>query len=69
MNDTRYHDLVVQALPLLTRRWVCYVVRSGYHNGAHCNAREPHDQSWGCGYRSELRVSLTDEQVEQLQSR
>lgn len=49
----------------LDRRWVCVVVRSGYHNGAHCSPRDPHSaEAWGCGYRTECRISLTDEQME-----
>lgn len=51
----------------LVRRWVCAVVRSGFHNGAHCDAYDPHDKAWGCGYRTE--VSLTDAQVEQLKAK
>lgn len=48
----------------LDRRWVCYVVRSGYHNGAHCTPRDPHGATWNCGYRNEFNVSMTDEQME-----
>lgn len=42
---------------LFTRHWVCGVLRSGYHNGATCNERDPHD-GWGCGWR--LEASLPD---------
>ena len=53
----------MRTFPLLRdsfiRRWVCQVVRSGYHNGAHCTPDDPH-YDWGCGYRVE--ASLTDEQ-------
>lgn len=45
--------------PELTQRWVCIVARSGYHNGSHCTASDPHD-GWGCGWRWE--VSLTEEE-------
>lgn len=46
-----------------TRRWVCNVVRSGYHNGAHCTPDEPHT-AWECGYRWES--TLSDEDMERL---
>jgi hypothetical protein len=49
----------------LYRRWVCEVFRSGYHNGATCNPRDPHDASWNCGYRNECHISLTDEQMKE----
>lgn len=39
-------------------RWVCQVVRTGYHNGAGCNPGEDHHIDWGCGWRWE--ASLTD---------
>lgn len=45
------------------RRWVCQVVRSGYHNGAGCQPDEPHGD-WGCGVRWE--ASLTERQWEAL---
>lgn len=42
----------------LTLRWVCQVVRSGYHNGAQCSPGEPHDHDyWGCEWRMELSIS------------
>lgn len=46
------------------RRWVCQVMRSGYHNGAACHADEPHASPWNCGYRWEC--SLTDEDYARL---
>ena len=39
----------------LTKRWVCEVARSGYHNGASCKSSEPHD-GWGCGYYYEASI-------------
>jgi hypothetical protein len=45
-------------------RWVCGVVRSGYHNGAGCHPTDPH-QGWGCGYRVEVSVPITEEEYEQ----
>jgi len=41
------------------KRWVCGVVRSGFHNGSNCTPTEGepqghHDPSWGCGYRYEI---------------
>jgi hypothetical protein len=39
------------------RRWVCMVVRTGYHNGCRCTPSDPHG-GWGCEYRWE--ASLTD---------
>lgn len=39
----------------LTKRWVCEVVRSGYHNGASCRSSEPHS-GWGCGYYYEASI-------------
>lgn len=44
---------------MFTRRWVCQVLRSGYHNGSACNPDSPHDPTfWRCGYRWE--ASLPD---------
>jgi hypothetical protein len=40
------------------RSWVCFVVRSGYHNGSECKPGDPHF-GWGCGWRCE--VSLREE--------
>lgn len=48
---------------VFARRWVCNVVRSGYHNGAFCTPDEPH-REWGCGFRWES--SLTDVEMETL---
>lgn len=56
-------QVMYAALPHLERKWVCYVVRSGYHNGARCSADDPHD-AWGCGWRHELHISLTDEMLD-----
>jgi lysozyme family protein len=37
------------------RKWVCMVVRSGYHNGAACTPDDPHGSTvWGCAYRYEV---------------
>lgn len=44
------------------RRWVCGVLRSGFHNGATCHADSDwHDASWGCGWRWEASVHATPE--------
>jgi hypothetical protein len=51
----------------VSHRWVCQVVRSGYHNGAHCRPDEPH-RDWGCGYRYELSVAATDEARQALET-
>lgn len=40
-----------------TRRWVCGVGRSGYHNGANCSPDDPHLNGWGCSYRWEASLS------------
>jgi hypothetical protein len=41
------------------RRWVCQVVRTGYHNGAGCVPSDPHHhEDWGCSWRWE--ASLPD---------
>jgi len=46
---------------------VCNVTRSGYHNGAGCSPRDPHNAAvWGCGYRHELTISLTDDQMKKV---
>jgi hypothetical protein len=48
-----------QAPPIpLAPKWVCLVVRSGYHNGAGCTSLEPH-LAWGCGWRYELTLPAT----------
>lgn len=48
------------------RRWVCQVFRSGYHNGATCGPSDPHDSSWRCEYRTEMRLSASDAQMERV---
>lgn len=48
-------------LDRFTRRWVCQVVRTGFHNGARCSPDDPHDPSWRCGWRNE--ASLNDDQM------
>lgn len=53
-----------QVNELLKRRWVCSVVRSGYHNGSPCEPNNPHSEPWQCGYRWEL--SLTDVERDRL---
>lgn len=50
---------------LLVKRWVCEVVRSGYHNGAGCSPKDPHGE-WNCCYRYE--ISLTQEQYDRLKA-
>jgi hypothetical protein len=42
----------------LRRRWVCEVVRSGYHNGAGCSPTDAHE-GWDCGWRLELSLPDT----------
>ncbi len=49
-----------------TRRWVCEVVRSGYHNGAGCSPKDPHGD-WNCCYRYE--ISMTEAQYEAFMER
>ena len=44
---------------LLTKRWVCQVARSGYHNGASCRPDDAHD-GWGCGYYYEASIRATE---------
>ena len=39
-------------------RWVCNVVRSGYHNGPGCTDLDPHS-GWDCGWRYELSLPAT----------
>jgi len=39
------------------RRWICQVLRSGYHNGATCNPSDPHGNDWGCSYRYEASLN------------
>lgn len=55
---TPEHDRAVTMKALrdvATKRWVCGVVRSGYHNGAGCSPEDPH-RGWGCGYYYEYRI-------------
>ncbi|MGH3518828.1 MAG: hypothetical protein ACRDQ7_15700 [Haloechinothrix sp.] len=58
-EDTRRHngDAMLRD-DSVVRNWVCNVVRSGYHNGAHCGPREPHTGEWRCGWRYELAVGF-----------
>ncbi len=49
-------DLVTRGL--IQRRWVCSVLRSGYHNGATCLPADPHE-GWGCGFRWEMSLHDT----------
>jgi hypothetical protein len=43
------------------RRWICEVVDSGFHNGAHCTPREPH-AGWSCGWywRSTIKAKAPE---------
>jgi hypothetical protein len=41
--------LVTQLADSAERRWICEVVDSGFHNGAHCDPRDPHP-GWDCGW-------------------
>ena len=43
-----------------TRRWVCEVLKSGLHNGATCNYKDPHG-GLDCGWRYEVHLSYTEE--------
>lgn len=43
---------------LLTKRWVCQVARSGYHNGASCRPDDAHN-NWGCDYYYEASIRAT----------
>ena len=43
----------------LTKRWVCQVARSGYHNGASCRPSDAHD-GWGCDYYYEASIRATE---------
>lgn len=47
---------------LFTRRWVCDVVASGFHNGAGCTADDPHDSH--CRYLWTAR--FTDKKAAEL---
>lgn len=47
------------------REWVCKVVDSGYHNGAHCTPNDPHGGLWNCGYF--WRASFADNRWNTLQ--
>lgn len=65
--DTTGPELVINVGPLLHRRWVCQIVRTGYHNGAGCRASEPHHgDDWGCGWRFEMSIDDTPENRELL---
>jgi hypothetical protein len=33
----------------LQPRWICQVVRGGYHNGSWCSPADPHG-GWDCGW-------------------
>jgi hypothetical protein len=48
---------------LFSGRWVCGVVRRGYHNGSGCGPSDEHG-SWDCGWRWE--ASLSDAQAAAL---
>lgn len=39
----------VKMLPA-TRRWVCMVGYTGYHNGCNCRPGEDHHAGWDCGW-------------------
>jgi len=55
------HDAQVKAKALedvATKRWVCEVQSSGYHNGATCSPDDPHE-GWRCEYRYEFSVPAT----------
>ena len=43
----------------LTKRWVCQVARSGYHNGASCRPDEAHND-WGCDYYYEASIRAAE---------
>lgn len=59
---SKTEEIVVNIEPLLRRRWVCQVVRSGYHNGAGCTPSEhDHHGGWGCAYRFEMSIQDTPE--------
>jgi len=45
---------------LFEKRWRCDVVASGFHNGAHCDPDDGHDDR--CGYRW-VAPALTEEQA------
>jgi hypothetical protein len=53
---------VTESFTATQARWVCGVVRSGYHNGAQCRPQEPHS-GWGCGWRCELSVPVDSPEV------
>lgn len=44
---------------VLTKRWVCQVARSGYHNGASCRPDDAHND-WGCDYYYEASIRATE---------
>ena len=47
--------------------WVCAVVRSGYHNGAGCSPRDPHED-WDCQYRYETSLPASERTAALLES-
>lgn len=53
MADRRY---VLVPEDSIVTRWVCEVVRHGYHNGPGCTPSYPHDGSWDCHMRAELSL-------------
>ncbi len=46
MTETERDRIIANA----RHRWVCGVVASGFHNGAHCTPDDPHGGRWGCGW-------------------
>ena len=56
--------LMAQALrEASVKRWICEVVRSGYHNGAHCSPVDPHE-GWNCGYFYEYTYCVPAAELE-----
>lgn len=47
---------------VLYRRWVCEVMRSGFHNGARCTPDDPHGGRWQCAWYYERLLRLTEAQ-------
>lgn len=45
---------------MMRRKWVCVVMRSGFHNGCECREGEPH-VGWDCGFRWEMSLIETPE--------
>lgn len=70
-DDAPTDDIVTAILPfiaaevqaaqaeVLTKRWVCQVARSGYHNGASCRPDDAHN-GWGCDYYYEASIRATE---------